>query len=573
MMIIKTLKMKKQANNSEKFNKKMARNNPLFFLLLVFLALSSKAQINSKYELIDTEYSKNNYKKVIKIYNENESIVTGKEYVMMMLMVAESACNTGKEIKGREIYSHLINDYSEYLDNDDIKNIQISSTECRSNRVTKTINTNDLLASVLNFESNSRVIVVGTEQVSLPEPEKVNLITTILRLEATSNILTSSGKEYSFTLHGAPKISKIPKIQETTIPKSLEKFREYDNESVLNYYKSIHNNESVKFATSEYFIISSYFEIPQARLDKLANELDDFYKETAHNYALVRIPYKIAINIAESRDRMRQLAKRDYGLEEIGYSIGFSRMDSYSMLCMIPKDVYINRGTIRHELMHLLLNYNIPNLPPWFSEGLPALYEAVDTNNKGIDNWRLQIITTLKSNNYKIDSDNHFNFEEFLNANWYAFNGINDKDSQGNEQDFYLINHLTQSVNYAMARYFFMYLQNTNQLDQVFEKITSYTNLSGDDLLSYRKIQMNEILNYISWEKFSTWLENEYPLSANQRVQQFLKDRGFYAGEIDGDIGPGTKEALIDFQKKNALKVTGEIDNQTLIEMGINKEF
>ena len=566
--------MKNQVNNSEKLNSNKLQNSYILFILFVLTAFSSAAQLRDKYDLIEKEYSKNNYKKVIKIYNRNENEVTGKKYVLMMLMVAEATCNTGKESTGQEIYHHLINDHSEYLDNDDIKNIKISSSECRRNNSSKTIMTDNLLASVLNFEANSRAVVIGNEMISLPEPEKLSLAESILRLEATSNvILTSFGKEYSFTLHGAEKTSIVPKNQEVIIPKSMEKFKGYDNEGALNYYKSIHNNESVKFAVSEYFIISSYLDMPQTRLDKLANELDDFYKEVAKKYALVRIPYKIAINIAENRERMQQLAKRDYGLEDVGYSIGFSRIDSYSMLCMVPKDVYVYRGTIRHELLHLILNYNISNLPPWFSEGLPALYEAVDSNNKGIDNWRLQIINALKSNNYKIDFDTNFNFEDFLNAGWYAFNGINDKDSQGNDQDFYLINHFTQSVNYAIARYFILYLQNTNQLDQVFEKITKNANLLKGDLVNYRKEQTNYILQNIKWENFKLWLDREYPLSNEMRVQQVLKGKGFYEGEIDGAIGPGTKKALMDFQKKKGIKVSGIIDNETLIEMGINKEF
>jgi hypothetical protein len=287
---------------------------------------------------------------------------------------------------------------------------------------------------------------------------------------------------------------------------------------------------------------------------------------------LLKIPYKIAINIAENRDRMQKLAQRDYGLADVGYSIGFSRMDSYSMLCMIPKDAYLHRGTIRHELMHLLLNYNFSYLPPWFSEGLPALYEAVNSNNEGVDNWRLQIITTLKSEGY-FSNDNKFSFENFLNANWDTFNGISDKDWEGNEQDFYLINHLTQSINYAMARYFFLYLQNTNQLNEVFQQITKAPHFAETNLLNYRNEQTNYILQTIKWDRFKSWLDHEYPLSTEMRVQQILKDSGVYTGEIDGSIGPASKQAIAAYQKKKGLKITGIVDDQTLIEMGINKEF
>jgi len=526
-----------------KLNKVISRHSNFIFIFLAFSTFSMKAQQSEKYVLIEKEYEKNNFEKVINIYNTNNGKVTSQEYVNMNLMVAVSCCSAGKYESGKNIYSHLINDCSEYLSKDDIKNLNNFSQNCNGN---------------FTAENNPS-----------SKLNDINLLASVLRLEATSNvILTSSGKEYSFTLHGAEQFTKVPKNQEITIPKLLEKFNVSDNDGVLKYYQSIHNNASVKYAISENFIISSYLDMSQTRLNNLANELDVFYDELIKKYDLLKIPYKIAVNIAEDRGRMQQLAKRDYGLADVGYSIGFSRMDSYSMLCMIPKDAYIHRGTIRHELTHLLLNYNYSYLPPWFSEGLPALYEAVDANNKGIDNWRLQIVTEIKANNYYLDH-NKFNFVDFLNSNWDTFNGIKDTDWQGNEQDFYLINHLTQSVNYAMARYFMLYLQNTNQLDNVYQQVTRQPNLAENDLLNYRKGQTNYILDTVSWGRFKSWLDQEYPLTTEMRVQQILKDNGFYFGEIDGSIGPGSKQALAAYQKTKGLKVTETIDPQTLTEMGI----
>lgn len=46
-------------------------------------------------------------------------------------------------------------------------------------------------------------------------------------------------------------------------------------------------------------------------------------------------------------------------------------------------------------------------------------------------------------------------------------------------------------------------------------------------------------------------------------VQLALKDSGFDPGPIDGILGPKTRKAVIEFQRKNKLKPTGEIDDQT----------
>jgi peptidoglycan hydrolase-like protein with peptidoglycan-binding domain len=52
-------------------------------------------------------------------------------------------------------------------------------------------------------------------------------------------------------------------------------------------------------------------------------------------------------------------------------------------------------------------------------------------------------------------------------------------------------------------------------------------------------------------------------------VQQALKDRGHDPGEIDGALGPKTRAALREFQKKEGLKVTGRLDSATLARLGI----
>ena len=46
-------------------------------------------------------------------------------------------------------------------------------------------------------------------------------------------------------------------------------------------------------------------------------------------------------------------------------------------------------------------------------------------------------------------------------------------------------------------------------------------------------------------------------------IQAALKNAGFYAGNIDGKIGPKSKKAIEDFQKANGLKVDGKIGPKT----------
>jgi peptidoglycan hydrolase-like protein with peptidoglycan-binding domain len=50
-------------------------------------------------------------------------------------------------------------------------------------------------------------------------------------------------------------------------------------------------------------------------------------------------------------------------------------------------------------------------------------------------------------------------------------------------------------------------------------------------------------------------------------AQLTLKDSGFDPGPIDGILGPKTHEAIKEFQIKNDLEPTGEIDEETINQL------
>ena len=54
-------------------------------------------------------------------------------------------------------------------------------------------------------------------------------------------------------------------------------------------------------------------------------------------------------------------------------------------------------------------------------------------------------------------------------------------------------------------------------------------------------------------------------------AQQALKQKGFDAGAIDGQFGPSTKSAVREFQQAQGLPQSGELDQQTLSALGVNK--
>ena len=48
-----------------------------------------------------------------------------------------------------------------------------------------------------------------------------------------------------------------------------------------------------------------------------------------------------------------------------------------------------------------------------------------------------------------------------------------------------------------------------------------------------------------------------------RKLQESLKTLGYYEGEVDGQFGPGTRDAVIAFQKKNGLNADGLAGEET----------
>ncbi len=57
-----------------------------------------------------------------------------------------------------------------------------------------------------------------------------------------------------------------------------------------------------------------------------------------------------------------------------------------------------------------------------------------------------------------------------------------------------------------------------------------------------------------------------------KKLQETLRDKGHYGGQIDGRIGPQTREAIRQYQKSENLPVTGRLDAETAGKLGVGPE-
>ncbi len=62
---------------------------------------------------------------------------------------------------------------------------------------------------------------------------------------------------------------------------------------------------------------------------------------------------------------------------------------------------------------------------------------------------------------------------------------------------------------------------------------------------------------------WSEKIDTNTPETNTSAVQLALKSKGFNPGQIDGLMGPNTRQAIAEFQRATELLATGQLDDQT----------
>ena len=57
-----------------------------------------------------------------------------------------------------------------------------------------------------------------------------------------------------------------------------------------------------------------------------------------------------------------------------------------------------------------------------------------------------------------------------------------------------------------------------------------------------------------------------------KKVQESLRDKGYYHADVDGVLGSQTREAIRQYQKSENLPVTGRLDGETAGKLGVGPE-
>jgi hypothetical protein len=141
-------------------------------------------------------------------------------------------------------------------------------------------------------------------------------------------------------------------------------------------------------------------------------------------------------------------------------------------------------GTLVHELTHALIDFDFPKVPAWFNEGLASLHEQCrirddETGIEGLVNWRLDALQSAIR-------------DEWLRS---LQSLVGDNDFRGSQE----------TLNYAQARYFCLYMQQQGVLTDFYRKFRDDQTSDPLGVASVAKVFPNQ-----NWEEldadFRDWV-------------------------------------------------------------------
>jgi hypothetical protein len=204
-----------------------------------------------------------------------------------------------------------------------------------------------------------------------------------------------------------------------------------------------------------------------AQLDAMAAQLDVYLAFLDRTYGIRLPPNYLTIYLVPTQEDMRATARRLHMLDISPATIGYTFQDDQSAVALIPGDAI---GTLFHELFHLVVRSTFGDIPQWLDEGVAALYEVSEIDRgtvRGLRNWRGPVLLDLWSQRPLL--------RDVITADWF----VSDTPSEKFEYDGPPPSTQAITVQFAVARYFALYLQKKGKLQQLFAKVQSLTPHEG----------------------------------------------------------------------------------------------
>jgi hypothetical protein len=179
-------------------------------------------------------------------------------------------------------------------------------------------------------------------------------------------------------------------------------------------------------------------------------------------YGVIRPETYMTVYLVANNSELRKIANKNHNLDVSATTLGYHYPYDQSVVAVESGTL---TGTLQHELFHMLVRSNFGDVPLWLDEGIAELYEQTngpEQNGRfvGVKNWRGSNVL-VKSWPY------HPKLIDVISKPWSVTDSISSIEPETTSSSA----SYAAASNFAIARYFALWLQHTGKLVPVYQAI------------------------------------------------------------------------------------------------------
>lgn len=169
--------------------------------------------------------------------------------------------------------------------------------------------------------------------------------------------------------------------------------RLFSRHNIQQAVESLHRRGFQRVFTGDNFLVTGDYEHDELRF--ISSLMEQVVQRLARQYGLEPPRTLITVYLFNTREQLQRHAREEHDLQ----------ISSGTWAYTFPLDASVSvwrsggAGTVGHEVMHALLDQNLPYAPPWLNEGSAALFEEfkmLDGNRIAgrfrRDHWRIPFL-------------------------------------------------------------------------------------------------------------------------------------------------------------------------------------
>jgi hypothetical protein len=398
--------------------------------LLASLGAPSSVAAQRSLDSLTALWSQKKYEQVIKPLIAMQDSVRGATLIRVQYMIATSLCRSGRanyRAKGLEFFDALIQQYGPRLDSSFLKSVRTQRHRCAEAHADGADESVPALpASYFPVSSAPEVSISGGKSGYFACPGETQQGRGEFRLVSSAGTIDLSGRVFPLD--------------------SAVQARAH----VLQLLRAVPGDDVFVADTAGQFVVATLSSAPPSTRrdagDLLTRQMAFFHDQ----FGMWRPDSVITLYLVPTEATMRRLSASLHGLTPPNQALGYSVLTDLSMVIRTTGGV----GSALHENSHLMLKLNYPDAAPWFDEGLASLYEQSRFEGDqlvGIPNWRGQVLTE-----FGYPSGASITLGQLMSMSYAQFHEKSE---------------LQQTLHYALARYFVLYVQDQGKLPALYHAL------------------------------------------------------------------------------------------------------